>query len=352
MLIRIATRASPLARWQADHVAALIASVRPDAEVVVEPLSTEGDRRTDVPLSEIGGKGVFATEVQAALLDRRCDVAVHSGKDLPALTPDGLVIAAVPERGDVRDALVGCRLVDLPTDGVVATGSARRRVQLAHLRPDLRFEELRGNMATRLTRAADVDAIVVAAVALRRLGLEDRLSDVLPATLMVPQVAQGALIVECRTDDEELRAMLAAIEHGPSRRQVDAERAFLTELGGDCSLPAGAHATLLAADSDGADHHDTDAQQLISVRAVLGAEPDADGRVKVHHGVEVGTDPLLVGSALAVRLRSLVDADSPDATGQQHGPKEGPRHGQKEGRQEGRQHGQAGSRPGGEEDVG
>mgnify|MGYP003732484017 CR=1 FL=1 len=210
MLIRIATRASPLARWQANHVAALIRTVRPDAEVVVEPLSTEGDRRTDVPLSEIGGKGVFATEVQAAVFDGRCDVAVHSGKDLPALTPDGLVIAAVPERGDVRDALVGCRLIDLPADGVVATGSARRRVQLAHLRPDLRFQELRGNMATRLSRAADVDAIVVAAVALERLGLAHQLTDVLPATLMIPQVAQGALIVECRSGDVELLALLAA----------------------------------------------------------------------------------------------------------------------------------------------
>jgi hydroxymethylbilane synthase len=314
VLIRIATRASPLARWQANHVAALIRTVRPDAEVVVEPLSTEGDRRTDVPLSEIGGKGVFATEVQAAVFDGRCDVAVHSGKDLPALTPDGLVIAAVPERGDVRDALVGCRLIDLPADGVVATGSARRRVQLAHLRPDLRFQELRGNMATRLSRAADVDAIVVAAVALERLGLAHQLTDVLPATLMIPQVAQGALIVECRSGDVELLALLAQIEHAPSRRQVDAERAFLTELGGDCSLPAGAHATLLAADSDIVDQ-----SSVISVRAVLGAEPDDDGRVKVHHGVEVGG---------------------------------GPRHGQKEGRQEGRQHGQAGSRPGGEEDVG
>ena len=135
MLVRIATRASPLARWQADHVASLIRTVRPDVDVAVEPLSTEGDRRTDVPLSEIGGKGVFATEVQAALLDGRADVAVHSGKDLPARTPDGLVIAAVPERGDVRDALVGSRLVDLPTDGAVATGSARRRGELAPRRP-------------------------------------------------------------------------------------------------------------------------------------------------------------------------------------------------------------------------
>ena len=310
MLVRIATRASPLARWQADHVAALIRSARPDVEVEVRPLSTEGDRRTDVPLSEIGGKGVFATEVQAALLDGRADVAVHSGKDLPARTPDGLVIAAVPERGDPRDALVGCRLVDLPTDGLVATGSARRRVQLAHLRPDLRFAELRGNMATRLGKAAEFDAIVVAAVALERLDLTEHLADMLPATLMVPQVAQGALVVECRSGDDELRALLAQVEHPPSRRVVDAERAFLTELGGDCSLPAGAHAVVVPGDAGvpaDPDEGAATAMSLLRVQGILGAEPDAEGRVRVHHATEVGDDPDVVGRALAVRLRDAVE---------------------------------------------
>jgi hydroxymethylbilane synthase len=295
VLVRIATRASALARWQADHVAGLIRAARPDVTVELRPLSTEGDRRTDVPLSEIGGKGVFATEVQAAVLDGRADVAVHSAKDLPALTPQGLVIAAVPERGDPRDALVGSRLVDLPTDATVATGSARRRVQLAHLRPDLRFAELRGNMATRLAKAEGFDAIVVAAVALERLGLADRLSDVLPATLLVPQVAQGALAVECRADDGGLVDVLAGIEHGPSRTTVDAERAFLTELGGDCSLPAGAHATLL---DDG----------VLHVRGILGGEPDAEGRVRVHHAVEVGADGAAAGRALAVALLAATTA--------------------------------------------
>lgn len=257
--VRIATRSSALARWQADHVAGLLRDRHPGLEVELVPMSTEGDRRTDVPLAEIGGKGVFAKEVQAAVLDGRADLAVHSAKDLPALTPDGLVIAAVPERGDVRDALVGHRLRDLPTDGVVATGSQRRRAQLAHLRPDLRFAELRGNMATRLERAAGFDAIVVAAVALERLGLGERITEVLPTSLMVPQVAQGALAVECRADDGALRELLGPIEHGPSRRTVDAERAFLTELGGDCTLPAGAHAELLA---DGS----------MRITAVLGGE--------------------------------------------------------------------------------
>ena len=291
MLIRIATRASALARWQADHVALLLTGATPDVRVEVVPLTTEGDRRTDVPLSEIGGKGVFATEVQAAVLEGRADVAVHSAKDLPALTPDGLVIAAVPERGDPRDALVGRRLMELPTDASVATGSARRRVQLAHLRPDLRFSELRGNMATRLEKAAGFDAIVVAAVALERLGLSDRLTEVLSPMLMVPQVAQGALAVECRSGDGDLRGTLAAIEHGPSRTAVDTERAFLTELGGDCTLPAGAYATLL---DDG----------VIRLRAVLGDDPDADGRVAVHRSSADGTDPVALGRSVAASLRN------------------------------------------------
>lgn len=291
--VRIATRSSALARWQADRVAALVRRSRDDLDVTLVPVSTEGDRRTDVPLAEIGGKGVFAKEVQAAVLDGRADLAVHSAKDLPALTPDGLVIAAVPERGDPRDAVVGHRLRDLPTDAVVGTGSQRRRAQLAHLRPDLRFAELRGNMATRLEKAAGFDAIVVAAVALERLGLADRITEVLPVTLMVPQVAQGALAVECRADDAELRALLAGIEHAPSRRTVDAERGFLVELGGDCTLPAGAHADAVDGDS-------------VRLTAVLGA---TDGpRPALRRTTREGHDPVEVGRAAARELLGTIGA--------------------------------------------
>jgi hydroxymethylbilane synthase len=242
--LRLATRGSQLALWQADHVTGLLRAAHPELHLEIVPVSTEGDRRLDVPLSEIGGKGVFATEVQAALLDGRADVAVHSAKDLPAVTGAGLVLAAVPERGDPRDALVGATLDELRTGAVVATGSARRRAQLARLRPDLEFAELRGNMATRLAKAADFDAIVVAAVAFERLGLARHLSQLLDVDTFVPQVAQAALAVECRADDARIRELVGAIEHAPSRRRVDAERAFLAELGGDCSLPAGAHAQL------------------------------------------------------------------------------------------------------------
>lgn len=242
--LRIATRRSPLAVWQAEHVAALLGRAHPGVDVELLLLETEGDRRLDVPISEVGGKGVFAKEVQQAVLDGRADLAVHSAKDLPAVTVDGLALVAVPERGDARDALVGLGLADLAQGATVATGSQRRRAQLRALRPDLVFEELRGNMATRLTKVPERGSIVVASVALERLGLGDRIAERFPVDVLIPQVGQGALAVECRADDERALALLPAVEHGPSRIRVDAERAFLAELGGDCDLPAGAHAVL------------------------------------------------------------------------------------------------------------
>lgn len=248
--LRIATRGSALARWQADHVASLlqIEGRSRGVDVVVEfvVVETYADRRVDIPIDAIGGKGVFVKEVQAAVLDGRADLAVHSGKDLPALTPDELVIAAIPERGDPRDVLVGSTLAGLPTDGHVATGSIRRRAQLAALRPDLRFSGLRGNIATRLDKAEAFDAIVMAAAAIERLGLslDDRVVEVLEPTTMLPQVAQGALAIECRGDDDAVRSLLGALDHRETRIAVDAERAFLAELGGDCDLPVGAFAVL------------------------------------------------------------------------------------------------------------
>ena len=242
--LRVATRSSPLALWQAAEVGRLLAAAHPGLVTEAVPIRTEGDRLAEAPLSGIGGKGVFVRALQAAVLEGRADLAVHSAKDLPSETPDGLCIAAVPRRGEVRDALVGSRLVDLPARAVVATGSARRRAQLADRRPDLRFADLRGNIDTRLAKAARFDAIVMALVALERLGRRPEVLDVLAIDLMVPQVGQGALAVECRAGDTELRARLAAIEHRATRRCVDAERSFLAALGGDCTVPAGAHARL------------------------------------------------------------------------------------------------------------
>jgi hydroxymethylbilane synthase len=241
--VRIATRGSALARWQADHIGAALRSLDPSIGVELVVVETSGDRNLDVPIWEMGGKGVFVKEVQAAVLAGRADVAVHSAKDLPAATHDDLVIAAVPPRADARDALVGSTLDDLAPGAVVATGSVRRRAQLAWVRPDLTFAGLRGNIDTRLRRAGEYGAIVMAAAALDRLGLTERATQVLPPSVMLPQVGQGALAVECRAADEGTRQMLGRIDDERSRATLEAERGFLVELGGDCDLPAAAHAT-------------------------------------------------------------------------------------------------------------
>lgn len=279
---RIATRQSALALWQAHHVKALLGST---IDVTLVPMTTTGDQLADVPISTLGGKGVFVKEVQAAVLDGRADLAVHSAKDLPALTPDGLTIAAVPDRGDARDALVGSRLDDLDEGATVATGSHRRRVQLAALRPDLQFAELRGNIATRLTKAAGFDAIVMAAVALERLGESPATVEVLSVEQMVPQVGQGALAVEVRADDDESLSLLQTINHAASARRLRAERAFLIELGGDCDMPAGAYATL-----------DGDAVTVTGVLARDLHEP-------AKRLTETGDDPETVGRTVARNLR-------------------------------------------------
>jgi hydroxymethylbilane synthase len=239
MAIRIATRGSALALWQAEHVARLLERA---TELVV--VQTSGDRDLSRPIWEMGGKGVFVKEVQSAVLDGRADLAVHSAKDLPSETPDGLVLGAVPERGDVRDALIGSTLDQLGPGARVATGSVRRRVQLAAHRPDLTFAGLRGNIATRLEKAGEFEAIVMASVALDRLGLADRITQRLEPAEMLPQVGQGALAIECRVGDGESVALLDEINHHSSRQAVDAERAYLSELGGDCDLPAGALGTI------------------------------------------------------------------------------------------------------------
>jgi hydroxymethylbilane synthase len=211
-----------------------------DTEVVV--VETAGDRRQDQPVWEIGGQGVFVKEVQAAVLDGRADAAVHSAKDLPSAAAPGLTIAAVPERADPRDALVGARLDQLGPGAPVATGSVRRRAQLAWLRPDLTFVSLRGNIATRLDRIPPGGAIVMAAAALLRLGLEPEVIEVLEPHAMLPQVGQGAIAVECRAGDEAVAEALAALDHRPSRVALTAERGFLARLGGGCDLPVGAYA--------------------------------------------------------------------------------------------------------------
>jgi len=305
--LRVATRGSELARWQAHRVATLLGA---DTELVV--VSTTGDQRTDVPIHAVGGTGIFVKEVQQAVLEGRADVAVHSAKDLPASdTPDGLVLAAVPERADPRDALVGSTLDALPAGARVATGSVRRRAQLVSLRPDLTFAELRGNIATRLARAADYDAIVVAAAALVRLGLDDRADELLDPSVLLPQVGQGALAVECRTDDDDTLARVVAIDDRSIHAAVDAERAYLAELGGGCDLPCGALARV---------HRGSDGDE-IAIEALLAA---TDGHV-VLRATARAADPVVAGRAVAAELmdrggRSLLENSSlQDSSLQQDG---------------------------------
>lgn len=239
--LRLATRGSPLARWQAAEVAGRLRAVHADLEVEAVVVDTAGDRRQDRPVWELGGQGVFVKEVQSAVLEGRADVAVHSAKDLPSTTADGLLLASVPVRADPRDALVGAALDDLPPGAVVATGSVRRRAQLAWLRPDLTFTSLRGNIATRLNRLPPGGALVMAAAALERLGLSPEPMEVLGVETLVPQVGQGAIAVECRADDRPVRELLDAIDDATAHLCVAAERAFLARLGGGCDLPVGAH---------------------------------------------------------------------------------------------------------------
>ena len=248
--VRIATRGSAQARTQAEVVAAQLRAVHAGLEVELVLVETTGDRRTDVPLHVIGGQGVFVKEVQQAVLDGRADLAVHSAKDLPSTATAGLVIGAVTERRDPRDVLIGCKLNDLVAGATVATGSVRRRAQLSVLRSDLTFVELRGNIHTRLAKVPDGGAIVMAAAALEVLGILDEVAAASPVEtmavdVMVPQVGQGAVAVECAESASATRDLLAAIEHGPTRQAVDCERAFLAELGSGCSLPVGAHAVLV-----------------------------------------------------------------------------------------------------------
>ncbi|MHB1209062.1 MAG: hydroxymethylbilane synthase [Acidimicrobiales bacterium] len=244
MTLRLATRRSPLALLQAQFVQALFRAHDVDTELV--SMQTSGDRALDAPLSSLGGQGVFAVEVQRAVIEGRADVAVHSAKDLPSVTLAGLALASVPERRDPLDVLVGRSLAGLGPGATVATGSPRRRALLLERRPDLRIVELRGNMATRLSMPGinGIDAVVAAAAALERLGESALCAERLDPSWFVPQVGQGALALEARVDDAATLSLLAMINDVGAMTALMAERAFLRELGTGCSIPAGAHAAL------------------------------------------------------------------------------------------------------------
>lgn len=238
-MLRLATRGSAQATAQAEAVAAALRTSGTEVGLVL--VETTGDTSADVPLHTIGGQGVFVKEVQRAVLDGRADLAVHSAKDLPSAPHPGLVIGAFCARRAAGDALVGRTLDGLAPGAAIATGSVRRRAQLAAARPDLEFSELRGNIATRLEKVPADGAIVMAVAALEILGLTDRIAERLDVEVFVPAVGQGCVAVECREDDVATRARLADIDDSAARRQVEVERAFLAELGSGCSMPVGAH---------------------------------------------------------------------------------------------------------------
>jgi hydroxymethylbilane synthase len=246
----LGTRGSGLARWQTEHVASLLKQVYPTLEVRTELIATRGDQVLDKPLPLIGGKGVFTAELEAALNRREIDFAVHSLKDLPTENPSGLTLGAIPVRGSAGDALVsrdGYTLDTLPHGASVGTSSRRRAAQLLYHRPDLRIIEIRGNVDTRLRKAldenGDYDAIVLALAGLERLQLTQFVSQKLSLDDMLPAPGQGALAVQCR-DDAAVTQWLLPINHEPTRITVTAERAFLAGLGGGCSLPIAAYASI------------------------------------------------------------------------------------------------------------
>ena len=288
----LGTRSSALALWQTDHVSQRLNEASPGLDIRALPLSTLGDREVDAVLSDLGG-AAFSSEIDRALLEGRIGAAVHSLKDLPIQDNTGIVTAAILSRDDPRDALVSAReggLASLPSGATVGTSSPRRRAQILDFRDDVVVEPVRGNVETRISKAIDgpLDAVVLAAAGLNRLGLTEHVRELLPIERFLPAPGQGALAVQCRVDDHEARALLALVDEPDVRAEVDAERAFLSALGGGCSLPVGALA-----------------------RRVEGAPLELHGFVGALNGVESirvsasGEDPLELGHALAEQALSL-----------------------------------------------
>jgi hydroxymethylbilane synthase len=283
--IKIATRESRLALWQAEHVAALLCRHHPDLTVELVPMTTRGDQILDTTLAKIGGKGLFIKELETAMLEGRADIAVHSMKDVPAQMPEGFEIAAVLEREDPRDALVSAQYMnisDIPAGSIVGTSSLRRQAQLQHARPDLRVEPLRGNVETRLRKLdqGHFAAIILAAAGLKRLGLEHRIAGFLPCETSLPAVGQGAVGIECLAGSDAVAALLVPLEHPETRRCVDAERAFAGGLGASCESPVAGFAVIeqgelflrgLVATRDGASVLHGEIRGPASAAPVLGA---------------------------------------------------------------------------------
>ena len=245
--LTIGTRQSLLALWQSNHIAALLREKYPECEVVLKKIVTKGDRILDVPLAQIGGKGLFTKEIETELADGTIDLAVHSLKDMPTVLPEGLCLTAITERANVGDAFVSNKYAsfeELPLGAVIGTSSLRRKAQLLAARPDLQIMDLRGNVDTRLRKLDEglYDAIILAAAGLERLGHGDRITALIPPDVCLPAVGQGALAIEARTADDEVRSMLEFLNNLPTKQSTDAERAFLGLLEGGCQVPIGVHA--------------------------------------------------------------------------------------------------------------
>ncbi len=245
--LRIATRKSPLALWQANFVKDRLEALHPQLVVELLPMSTQGDKILDTPLAKVGGKGLFVKELETAMLEGRADIAVHSMKDVPVEFPAGLGLRTICEREDPRDAFVSNRfanVADLPQGAVVGTSSLRRQCQLRAARPDLVIRDLRGNVNTRLAKldAGNYDAIILAAAGLLRLEMAERIRAFIEPEQSLPANGQGAIGIECRDDDHELHALLAPLEHAETRARVLTERAMNRALQGGCQVPIGAYA--------------------------------------------------------------------------------------------------------------
>ena len=286
MTIRIGTRGSALALWQAHHVRDRLRALGHAVELVV--ITTTGDRVLDRRLEAVGGKGAFLKEIEEAMVAREVDLAVHSLKDVPTALPPGLGLCAILERADPRDGLLsaGPRLVELPPGARVGTTSLRRQALLRSLRPDLALEDLRGNVDTRIRRLREgrFDAILLAAAGLTRLGRSGEITEHLDPRVFVPAPGQGAIALECRADDAAVREAVAPLDHPPTARAVAAERAFLAALGGGCNVPLGAHAISAG-----------DELELIGFVAA------ADGST-VLRGEQRGLEPAAAGRSLARAL--------------------------------------------------
>jgi len=291
--IRIATRKSQLALWQAEFVAKSLKECHPGLEVELVTMTTQGDRILDSPLAKIGGKGLFVKELEQSILRNESDIAVHSMKDVPVELPEGLHIPVILEREDPTDAFVSndfkC-IDDLPQGAVVGTSSLRRRCQLAEMRPDLVINDLRGNVNTRLAKLdqGDYQAIILASAGLRRLDMPERIRESLSAQVMLPAIAQGAIGIECRQGDTEIEALLAPLNHVETSIRIEAERAMNTRLNGGCQVPIGGYAEI--------------EKDIILVRGLVG-RPDGSEMI---HGVISGRpeDAAELGDVLGQDLLS------------------------------------------------